>query len=149
MLTDVLGALLVFAGTIGLTGYVDRMRFGRKASWIAGVVSGGFGGLVGNQGGIRSAAMLGLDIKGPAFVATATAIGLAVDTARVPVYLATGYQQIASAWLAIVACVAGVVAGTLTGERVLRRIPERMFRRIVSGILFGVGVFLLAHLHFE
>jgi hypothetical protein len=35
-------------------------------------IGSGFGGLVGNQGGIRSAAMLGLGVQGPAFVATAT-----------------------------------------------------------------------------
>src|SRR5207249_12118766 len=79
VLTKVLGVLLVFAGGMGVTTYAERLRFGRRASWAAGAVSGAFGGLVGNQGGIRSAAMLGLGVQGPAFVATATAIGLAVD----------------------------------------------------------------------
>ena len=54
------------------------MRFGGRTAWLAGALSGAFGGLVGNQGGIRSAAMLGLGVQGPAFVATATAIGIAV-----------------------------------------------------------------------
>ena len=35
------------------------MHFGRKAAWIAGGASRLFGGLVGNQGGIGSAALLG------------------------------------------------------------------------------------------
>ena len=88
----------------------------------AGVLSGAFGGLVGNQGGIRSAAMLGLGVQGPAFVATATAIGVAVDAVRMPVYFITESAKIFSAWPAIVAGVIGVVTGTLVGERVLRRI---------------------------
>ena len=73
----VLAALLVFAGVMGLTGMAQRMRFGRTTAWIAGGLSGIFGGLVGNQGGIRSAALLGFDIRRDAFVATATAIASA------------------------------------------------------------------------
>ena len=143
VLSTVLGALLVFAGGLGLTGYADRLRFGRKGSWIAGVVSGGFGGLVGNQGGIRSAAMLGLDLKGATFVATATAIGLSVDAVRMPIYFATASSQIFAAWPAMIAAVIGVVIGTLAGERVLRRIPEKLFRKTVSAILLAIGLVLL------
>jgi hypothetical protein len=114
-----------------------------KTSWIAGIVSGGFGGLVGNQGGIRSAAMLGLDVQGPAFVATATAIGLAVDVVRMPVYFATASAKIFSRWPVVISAAIGVVIGTLAGERVLRRIPEKLFRRVVSGVLLGIGIVVL------
>src|SRR5437868_2979268 len=67
ILTVLLGILLVFAGMIGVLGYADQMRFGSGTAWLAGALSGAFGGLVGNQGGIRSAAMLGLGVQGPAF----------------------------------------------------------------------------------
>src|SRR5437868_12489793 len=83
-------------------------------------------------GGIRSAAMLGLGVQGPVFVATATAIGIAVDAVRMPVYFATESARIFSAWPAILAGVIGVVFGTVAGVRVLRRIPEQLFRRVVS-----------------
>lgn len=141
-----LGALLVFAGAVGLVSYAGRMRFGRKTAWIAGTLSGIFGGLVGNQGGIRSAAMLGLDVEGTAFVATATAIALAVDAARMPVYFITQAGRIAAGWQwpDVTALTAGVVIGTLAGERVLRRIPGRLFRKVVSGVLLGIGALLLA-----
>jgi len=144
VLAIVLGILLVFAGIIGVAGYADRMRFGRGVAWVAGAVSGTFGGLVGNQGGIRSAAMLGLGVEGPAFVATATAIGIMVDAVRMPVYFVKESGRMFSAWPAIIAAVIGVVLGTVAGERVLRKIPEKLFRRIVSAILLGVGIYLLA-----
>ena len=143
VLTVVLGVLLIFAGILGVSGYAERMRFSRRVSWIAGAASGGFGGLIGNQGGIRSAAMLGLEVQGPAFVATATAIGLAVDAVRMPVYFATAAGRIFSAWPAIISGIIGVVIGTLAGERVLRRIPERLFRRVVSAILVAIGIVLV------
>jgi hypothetical protein len=75
-LTAVLGGLLVFAGITGLTGLADRMRFSDWMAWVAGAISGVLGGLVGNQGGIRSAAMLGFNVPKEAFVATATAVAL-------------------------------------------------------------------------
>jgi uncharacterized membrane protein YfcA len=143
VLTVVLGVLLIFVGIVGVSGYAERMRFSRSVSWVAGAASGGFGGLVGNQGGIRSAAMLGLEVQGPAFVATSTAIGLAVDAVRMPVYFATAAGHIFSAWPAIVSGVIGVVIGTLVGERILRRIPERVFRRVVSAILVAIGIVLV------
>ena len=94
----VLGVLLVFAGITGVTGLASRMRFGRRAGWIAGALSGMFGGLVGNQGGIRSAALLGFALQRDAFVATATAIALLVDVFRMPVYAALQFREIVAQW---------------------------------------------------
>ncbi len=142
--TYVLAAVLIVSGGLGLTGYAGKLRFGRAASWVAGAVSGAFGGLVGNQGGIRSAAMLGLGVQKEAFVATATAIALCVDAVRIPVYFATGWQRMLIAWPVILYATAGVVVGTLAGVHILRRIPERVFRRVIAGILLVVGIALLS-----
>jgi uncharacterized protein len=139
----VLGILLVFAGLLGLTGFADKLRFRPNLALLAGAASGAFGGLVGNQGGIRSAAMLGLGLQGPRFVATATAIALAVDGARLPFYIAFEGRQILNAWPDIAAAIVGVVIGTIAGADLLRRIPEPLFKRVVSAILLGVGAFLL------
>src|SRR5262245_57590383 len=101
-----------------------------------------FGGLVGNQGGIRSAAMLGFGLNKQAFVATATAIALAVDAARMPVYFAAEYERIGFVWPWILASTVGVILGTVAGERVLRRIPEPIFYRVVGAILAAIGLAL-------
>ena len=142
-LAIVFGCLLVFAGLMGVTGLAKRMRFGRRTAWIAGVLSGGFGGLVGNQGGIRSAALLGFDVSREAFVATGTAVGVIVDLARLPVYLATSGRAVAESWPLVLAATAAVLVGTLAGERVLRRLPESVFRAVVSSIILALGVFML------
>jgi uncharacterized membrane protein YfcA len=147
ILAVVLGILLLFAGMMGILGYTDRMRFTRTMAWLAGFLSGSFGGLVGNQGGIRSAAMLGLGVEGPAFVATATAIGIAVDVVRMPIYVATEFSRMVNSGQVILAASTGVVIGTLVGERVLRRVPARLFRRVVSILLAAVGAYLLATTH--
>jgi uncharacterized protein len=140
ILTVVLGILLVFAGASGLTGLANRMRFHGWMAWAAGALSGMLGGLVGNQGGIRSAAMLGFNVSKQAFVATATTVALMVDGARLPVYLATQSEDIARAWPYVVAATAGTVIGTLVGERFLRRIPDAAFRKIVAALILALGV---------
>jgi uncharacterized membrane protein YfcA len=142
----ILGVLLVFAGLTGLIGISQRMRFGQKAAWLGGAVSGVLGGLVGNQGGIRSAALLGFNLQARAFVATATAIALIVDGARMPVYFFSSPATLERLWLSIVAMVAGGAIGTIAGGRVLSRIPELYFRRLVSLLILALGVVMLSGL---
>jgi uncharacterized membrane protein YfcA len=120
------------------------MRFHGSVAWIAGALSGLLGGLVGNQGGIRSAALLGFDLQRHGFVATATATGLVVDAARLPVYLWTTGREMAAAWPFAAIATAGVVIGTLAGARLLRRIPELWFRRIVALVLAVLGTTTIA-----
>ena len=142
-LAIVLGALLVFAGALGVAGMSNRLRFGRGTARLAGALSGLFGGLVGNQGGIRSAALLGFDLPKEAFVATATAIAIVVDVVRLPVYLVTQGHAMVDAWPLLVCATGGVLAGTMAGERVLGRIPDRTFRVAVSSVILLLGVALL------
>ena len=142
-LTILFGSLLLFVSVSELTGLSKRMRFRGAAAWIAGAVSGLLGGMVGNQGGIRSAAMLGIDVPRQAFVGTATAVALIVDGARLPVYLATSGAELLKLWPTIVFATIGVVFGTLFGHRVLVRIPEEKFRPTVAVLLAILGGVML------
>jgi uncharacterized membrane protein YfcA len=142
-LAMVFGAILIFVAASELSGLARRMRFGGTVAWIAGILSGVFGGLVGNQGGIRSAALLGFDLDSRAFVATATAIGLVVDCARMPVYLAAEAGAIGRIWRLVLIATVGALAGTVLGVRTLRRIPEIAFRRVVAMLLLLLGAYML------
>ena len=139
----VLAVLLLFVAASELTGLSSRMRFTGATAWIAGVLSGLLGGLVGNQGGIRSAALLGFGLSRDAFIATATAIALFVDGARLPVYVATAGPEMWAQRNDVVIASIGVVAGTVAGARLLRRIPEPAFRKIVAIVLAALGIALL------
>jgi len=139
----VFGALLVLAGISEITGWVTRVRWNRGTARAAGVLSGLLGGLVGNQGGIRSAAMLGFDVPKESFVATATAIALVVDGVRLPVYLATQGREIASLAPLLGIAILGVTIGTFLGARLLTRIPPRVFRRVVAILLLFLGTYMI------
>jgi uncharacterized membrane protein YfcA len=144
-LSVVFGLLLIFAGIASLTGFAQRMRFsGRRSALVGGALSGLLGGLVGNQGGIRAAALLGFDVQREAFVATATAVALIVDGARIPVYLVTEGGRLAPQWPLIALLAVGAVVGTLLGGWTLRRLSETVFRRVVGVLLLVLGVYTLA-----
>jgi uncharacterized protein len=143
VLAYILGGLLVFAGFMGLTGLSKRMRFGKKIAWLGGALSGLLGGLVGNQGGVRSAAMLGFNLDAKAFVATATAIALIVDGARMPIYFFTSPETVHRLGVSIAIMTAGVTIGTIAGGRVLASIPENYFRKIVSLLILILGIVML------
>lgn len=144
-LAVLLGALLIFAALSTLTGVLQRFRISRRAAWVAGALSGAFGGLVGNQGGIRSAALLAFDGDKETFVATATAVGLIVDAARMPVYLATEQHSLRAIWPLIACATIGVLFGTISGRRVLARVPEHAFHRVVAVLLLALGVWMIVH----
>ncbi len=139
----VFGMLLVLAGVTELTGWMRRVHWNRTAAWLAGALSGVLGGMVGNQGGIRTAAMLGYDVPKEAFVATATAIALLVDVARLPVYLLSQGREIADIWGDVLVATAAVVLGTFLGRKALSRLSEGLFRRVLAILLLGLGVYML------
>ena len=143
VLTLLLGALLVLSGTSELTGWGGRLQFGGRWSLLAGAVSGVFGGLVGNQGGIRSAALIRFGLPREALVATATATALLVDAARLPIYLATSLSELLELWPLVLVLTTGVIVGTLVGVPVLKAISEDLFRRLLALLLIGLGLSLI------
>jgi uncharacterized membrane protein YfcA len=142
-LTVALAGLLILTGITGLTGLLTRWNSAHAAG-LLGAISGFFGGLAGNQGGLRSAALLTFRLAPPAFVATATATALLVDAARAPIYLWRAASELVTLWLPIALATAGVLGGTLLGERVLLGMSPERFRRVVSVAILALGTLLLA-----
>jgi uncharacterized membrane protein YfcA len=48
-------------------------------------------------------------------------------------------------WPEVVAATVGVLLGTLAGVRVLKRIPERVFRPAVFILITALGAYMLLH----
>jgi uncharacterized membrane protein YfcA len=143
-LTLVLGALLVATGIAGTTAWASRVHPTPRVATVLGVLSGFFGGIAGNQGGLRAAALMTFDLRPLAFVATSTAVGLAIDAARMPFYLFRAGPALAGATTPILVATVGVLVGTVIGERVLIRMNAQLFRRVVSVLIAALGIWLLS-----
>src|SRR5262245_17244515 len=145
MLGRVLGALLVLTSTAGLGGWTERWRPHGPLVWLLGALSGFFGGVVGNQGGLRAAALSAFGLRPAAFVATSTVVGVMIDLVRAPVYLQRSAVQLGGLWPVVVLTIVAILAGTLVGERLLLGLSRRRFRHVVSVAIGLLGLWFLMH----
>jgi uncharacterized protein len=138
-----LGVLLVATSVAALSDWTRRWKPHGIVAQTLGFLSGLFGGIAGNQGGLRAAALLTFSLTPKAFVATSTAVGLAIDAARMPIYVSRAGSELQTVMAPIAVATAGVLIGTLFGERLLFGLSPERFRRVV-GILIGVlGLWLI------
>ena len=143
VLTVLLAVLLLLAGSAELLRRPLPVPNGPAWRLGGGLLSGLFGGLVGNQGGIRAAALLGFHLSPRAIVATATASALLVDAARVPVYLVTqGPAHFRGAGARARNSARGDHRD-ISRRPILSRIPATQYRRILGALLCALGALLL------
>jgi uncharacterized membrane protein YfcA len=77
------------------------------------------------------------------FVATSTAVGLAIDAARMPIYVWRAGSSLLTVLAPIGVATAGVLIGTLFGERFLFGLSEEKFRRVVGILIAALGLWLI------
>ena len=142
-LTRILGALMLLTAAAQLTDWAKRWRPSGPLVGALGVISGFFGGIAGNQGGLRSAALSAFGLSPKTFVATATATGLLVDAARTPVYLWFAGGRLGEFWQVLTVATVGVVIGTIAGERILLGLSTTMFGRVLGAAVGALGLWLL------
>lgn len=142
-LAIILGLFLIIVAVSHLVGHAERLKFSGVAQSAAGLVSGFFGGLVGSQGGIRAGAMLGLGMHKAAFVATNTAIGVVVDSTRMPVYLLKQGDELMNIERIIVFMSAGVLVGTFIGSHMLHKVKEDPFRKAIALLVMSLGAWII------
>jgi uncharacterized protein len=140
-----MGALLVLTALAGLTGWSERWRPHGPVVWGLGALSGFFGGVVGNQGGLRAAALSSFGLSPAVFVATSTVIGVCIDLVRTPVYFMKRGEQLAGVWVLVALASAAVLGGTLVGERLLFGLSQARFRKLVSSAIGLLGLWFLLH----
>jgi uncharacterized membrane protein YfcA len=142
-LSRTVGALLLLTAIAQLTRLAARWHPRGMMVGALGLASGFFGGVAGNQGGLRAAALSSFALTPLAFVATSTATGLLVDVARMPVYLWRAGDTIAQLWIPVAIASVGVLAGTIVGERILLGMPRETYARILAIAIGALGIWLI------
>jgi uncharacterized membrane protein YfcA len=142
-LTLTLGLLLVSTAVATIADLPSRVRVNGAVVGLFGLLSGLFGGLAGNQGGLRAAAMLSFSLPPVRYVATATATAMLVDLVRTPIYLWRAGGELAPLTAPLGVATAGVLLGTLLGERILFGLSMRQFRYAIAVLIGLLGVWLV------
>jgi uncharacterized protein len=142
-LTLILGLLLVSTAIATLADLPSRVQVGGVVVSLLGFLSGLFGGLAGNQGGLRAAAMLSLSLPPVRYIATATATAMLVDVVRTPIYVWRAGDELASLSVPLGVATVGVLIGTLLGERLLLGLSMRQFRYSIATLIGLLGVWLV------
>jgi uncharacterized membrane protein YfcA len=139
-----LGLLLLLATSVAtIMDLPSRVRVVGPGVGLLGLLSGLFGGLAGNQGGLRAAAMLSFSLPPLTYVATATATAMLVDLVRAPLYVCCAGSQLTPLALPLAIATAGVLAGTLLGERILLGLSPRQFHVGIAAIIGLLGLWLM------
>ncbi|MDX2016788.1 MAG: TSUP family transporter [Planctomycetota bacterium] len=152
---DVSALALVIAGVIAafaameLWPRFDTLAFHPRWLPVGGIISGFFGGLSGHQGALRSAFLTRAGLERDAFLGTGVVIAVAVDLARLTIYLgamvfvheasqgaATREAMMSTPMLVTlaVAC-AGAFVGSFVGAKLVKKVTLLGLKRTIGVLL--------------
>ena len=138
-----LGVLLILVGGSALLPNASSWHFPRRFDQLGGLLSGALGGLLGNQGAVRGAYLANYDIPKESFIATAALIAVFIDSTRIPVYVATQWEQIARAWPVLLSATISAYAGTYVGQKLVGRVSQATFRQLVNIMIAVFGLVMI------
>lgn len=138
LLKGVLGAFLIGFAALSWKGERQRLPATDATAVAGGALSGFFAGLIGTGGALRGAFLTAYRLPKETYIATAAAIAIATDLTRIPVYLASGTFA-GGHWPIVAALLPISILGTWVGKRLVDRIPQAAFRKIVLVALALIG----------
>ncbi len=109
---------------------------------VGGSIAGFLAGFIGTGGAIRGATLAAFNLKKEMFVGTSAGIDFAVDISRTIVYLYNGYLDKKYIWFIPVLFVLAL-SGAWFGKKLLNKIPDAIFKKIVLGVIFCVGILMV------
>jgi len=143
----IVGALIIVFTAWEAIPPLARIGLAPKYLPVGGALSGFFGGLSGHQGALRSAFLVRCGLSKEAFIGTGVVIACAVDAARLFEYgRDMDFGPIRERWLLVAGAVVSAAAGAVLAARVLPRVSMNAIRRLVTAMLFIIGVLLIAGL---
>lgn len=114
----------------------------RNNALLSGALAGLLAGFNGTGGAIRGISMAAFNLEKNTFVATSAAVDLGVDVSRSAVYLGFGYFD-KQYWYLIPLLLVISFFGSLVGKKLLNRIPQEKFKKLVLFLILGIGLILL------
>jgi hypothetical protein len=140
ILKGILGLFLVIYAGLSFWNDTLRVPASNLNAGIGGILSGFLAGLIGTGGALRGAFLTAFNLKKEKYIATAAAIALAVDLTRIPVYLTQGFLP-REQYSTVGALFVLAIVGSWIGRKIVDRIPQKAFRKIVLFALLLIGAY--------
>jgi uncharacterized membrane protein YfcA len=103
---------------------------------VGGSLSGFLQGLMGIGGPLRGAFLISYNLEKFKYIATLAAIAVIIDATRIPIYFANGLLGPQFYYYIPILAVIGI-AGSYTGKRIVNKIPQNIFKKVV---LVGIAL---------
>lgn len=136
-----LGIVLMLYAIIAL---FAKSRIQYLPNWVGillAAVSGFATGFVGTGGAIRGLALSAMQLPKNSFVAVSSAIDIGGDLVRTIIYLGNGYMDW-SQWFYLPLLALAAWAGANLGKKMLSRINQAQFEKIVAVFIFLSGLMM-------
>jgi uncharacterized membrane protein YfcA len=116
-----------------------QLSTSKPGAIAGGTVAGFLAGLIGTGGAIRGMSLTAFNLEKNVFIATSAAIDFFVDASRTVVYIFNGYL-LSSHLFYIPFLLAVAFLGSYAGKRMLTKISQENFRKIVLSLLLLIGI---------
>ena len=138
--------VLIFLFTLAeLLPRFQSLALGPSYLPVGGLLSGFFGGLSGNQGALRSAFLARAGLSKEAFIGSGAVIACIIDVSRLSSYAGPVFGESLRLQAGLLlAAVLAAFAGTLFGNRFLKKLTMSAIQRIVAAMLVLVALGLAA-----
>ena len=136
--------LLIIFAIIDLIPKINNLHFDKKHLPVGGFLSGFFGGLTGNQGALRSAFLIKMDLNKNVFISTTVVVSTLVDFTRIGVYSTNLLKVDMSEYfvMGLFSVISGAL-GSIIGNMLLKKITIETIRSIVAFLILTLASCLL------
>lgn len=143
LLVQILAVFLILFSCITFFKPHIKIKQNSFNALLGGGLSGLLAGLIGMGGAVRSVFLIAFNLPKEIYIATGALIALVIDLTRIPTYLWTGVVSDNAYYALLPILVIIAYLGVKTGKSLLGKIDQELFRKIVLGALFFVGIRML------
>lgn len=119
-----------------------KFKLPSSVDFVGGFLSGLIGGLIGNQGAIRSLYLLNYGLEKKELIVSSALIAIVIDSTRIPVYAYTNFQYLQENIVLLTLIVLSAIIGTVVGSRILPSFSYDLFKKIILVGILILGVLM-------
>ncbi|MBN1786877.1 MAG: sulfite exporter TauE/SafE family protein, partial [Sedimentisphaerales bacterium] len=120
-----------------------RLAKNNRNMVTGGALSGFFAGIFGVGGAVRSTFLTAFDLPKAMYIATAGAIALLIDSARIITYIKGGTRLESKLLYGMLIFIPVSFLGARIAKKIVDYIPQRSFRLFITIFLALVGLYFL------